>query len=204
MWVVKLGGSLISSPELSPWISALTVRGNTPLVVVPGGGPFADEVRRVQQARCFDDATAHRMAVLATEQYGMMLCALSDRLVPAATAGEIRDAQRAGQVPVWMAGAMTRNAPDIEAGWDVSSDSLAAWLAAKLAASALILIKSAQPSERATTAGELSRSGLVDPAFPGMVRGAAFAIRCLGPGGQPEFARALAEGSLPGIAIAPE
>jgi aspartokinase-like uncharacterized kinase len=204
MWVVKLGGSLIFSPELSPWISALTVPGNAPLVVVPGGGPFADEVRRVQQARRFDDATAHRMAVLATEQYGLLLCAFSDRLVPAATASEIRAAQRAGHVPIWMAGAMTRDATDIEACWDVSSDSLAAWLAVKLAASALILIKSAQPPERAITAGELSRSGLVDPVFPGMVRGAAFAIRCLGPGGQPEFARALADGTLPGVAIAPE
>lgn len=204
MWVVKLGGSLIFSPELSPWISALTAPGNTPLVVVPGGGPFADEVRRVQKARSFDDAMAHRMAVLATEQYGLMLCTFSDRLVPAATASEIRNIQQAGRVPVWMAGMMTRNAADIEACWDVSSDSLAAWLAVKLAASALLLIKSAQPPKNLVTASALSQSGLVDPAFPGMVRGAAFAIRCLGPGGQPEFARALADGTLPGVAIAPE
>jgi len=204
MWVVKLGGSLIFSPELSPWISALTAPGNTPLVVVPGGGPFADEVRRVQKARHFDDATAHRMAVLATEQYGMMIGALSDHLVPAATAGEIHDARRAGRVPVWMAGAMTRNAPDIDACWDVSSDSLAAWLAGKLAASALILIKSAPPPGHSVTASALSQSGLVDPAFPRMVRGARYDIRCLGPGGQAEFAQGLRDGRSPGGAVVPE
>ena len=42
--VVKLGGSVVRSPELDAWLDALA-KGAGRIVVVPGGGALADEVR---------------------------------------------------------------------------------------------------------------------------------------------------------------
>ena len=70
--VVKIGGSLWRSPLLARWIAALRAFPG-PLTIVPGGGPFADAVRAAQPTMGFSDRAAHKMAVLAMEQYGLAL-----------------------------------------------------------------------------------------------------------------------------------
>ncbi len=70
----------------------------------------------------------------------------------------IEEALRAGQVPVWSPWPMLRNHGDLEASWDVTSDSLALWLAQTLRAARVVLIKSRPPEPGATD--------LVDRAFP--------------------------------------
>jgi len=202
MWVVKIGGSLAASSELSAWLAALAGPRKVPLVVVPGGGPFADAVRRAQRRHGFDDRTAHLMALLATEQFGLMLCALGPGLVPAATLEAIRAAQGRGEVPVWMAAAMTADRPEIAASWDVTSDTLAAWLAGQMRAEALLLVKSAPPPQGPLSADGLAAAGLVDAAFPRMARGTGFAVRLLGPGDRDALVQGLAAGALPGVALA--
>jgi 5-(aminomethyl)-3-furanmethanol phosphate kinase len=199
MWVVKIGGSLAFAPELGDWLAALETSGKIMPVVVPGGATFADEVRLAQKLRGFPDAFAHRMAVLAMEQYGLMLCALARRLVPAATPAEIAAAHEAKKIPVWMADAMTKDRPDIAADWDMSSDSLAAWLARELGADTLVLVKAAPPPERSAAAQALSDSGYVDKAFAQMARG--LNLVCLGPGQPAVLATALADGTLPAAAL---
>jgi aspartokinase-like uncharacterized kinase len=92
VWVVKIGGSLEQAPELRNWLDMLIEDGAGKVVVVPGGGLFADAVREAQARWKFDDGTAHRMAILAMEQYGCLLAALEPRLFPAATLPVIRQA----------------------------------------------------------------------------------------------------------------
>ncbi len=65
--VVKLGGSVIRSPDLASWLEAI-VDARAPVVVVPGGGALADEVRACQASLGFGDGAAHRMALLAMDQ----------------------------------------------------------------------------------------------------------------------------------------
>ncbi len=48
MWVVKLGGSLHDSPALRDRLAELATLPGPGRIVVPGGGPFADLVRRLQ------------------------------------------------------------------------------------------------------------------------------------------------------------
>jgi aspartokinase-like uncharacterized kinase len=45
MWVVKLGGSLLGSPELPRWLDTLVKISDGKVLIVPGGGMFADAVR---------------------------------------------------------------------------------------------------------------------------------------------------------------
>jgi 5-(aminomethyl)-3-furanmethanol phosphate kinase len=166
LWVVKLGGSLATSPLLQPWLDALAARGGA-LVVVPGGGPFADEVRAMQSRCGFDNTTAHHMALLAMEQYGLMLCALAPRLRPAATRAEIARQLADRLVPVWQPTRMALGRKEISESWDMTSDSLAAWLAAELRAS-LLLVKSAVIPASASL-DDLVADGIVDPLLPKFV-----------------------------------
>src|ERR1700738_2303502 len=89
--VVKLGGSHAYSDHLRAWLAAV-VRGAGHVVLVPGGGPFADTVRVAQPKMGFDDRAAHHMALLAMEQYGRALTSLEPRLVLADSAPAIRRA----------------------------------------------------------------------------------------------------------------
>ncbi|MBI3527998.1 MAG: uridylate kinase [Betaproteobacteria bacterium] len=183
LWVVKLGGSLANSPELPRWLDVIATTGAGKVVLVPGGGSWADEVREAQKREGFDDRIAHRKALRAMEQYGKVLAGMRANFVPAAGIAEIHKALRNDQIAVWMPYEMIVADPSIPESWDVTSDSLAAWLAKKLNASALLLVKSlkidAQPGIE-----DLVRRGWVDPAFAKFSSGKQFKIVLLGKGDQ--------------------
>src|SRR5712671_4273419 len=124
--VIKLGGSHAFAPHLADWVEAIA-RFQGRIVVVPGGGPFADAVRAAQPKIGFDDDAAHRMALLAMEQYGCALASLNGRFILADSPAAIRHALDAACVPVWMPSRMALAAKDIPCSWEVTSDSLAAW-----------------------------------------------------------------------------
>lgn len=166
MWVVKLGGSLLGHAELSSWLSVLGEFGGGRIVVVPGGGPFADQVRKAQARVGFDDMTAHRMALKATEQYGLLITSRESRLQPAASVAEIHSALARDQVPVWFCYQMVSQDSTVPVSWDVTSDSLAAWLAMRLGASKLVLIKSFVINTDTLSLNDCCQSGAVDHAFP--------------------------------------
>lgn len=164
MIVVKLGGSLAGGPYLKPWLdalSALTAR----CVVVAGGGVFADTVRDAQGKFGFSDNAAHAMALLAIEQYAFMLADLAPPLTPAPTLDAIAQISQSGRVPVWLPVGMVLGEAEIKPSWEVTSDSLAAWLAGRLGARHLVLVKSAETGGGSDPA-DWAASGLVDTAFP--------------------------------------
>src|SRR5512134_2366769 len=180
MWVVKLGGSLASDPALLPrWLAVLSANGAGRVVVVTGGGSFAEQVRESQAALGFSDATAHRMAILAMEQFGLMLANLAPGLVPAESEHEFRQVLRSGGVPVWLPAAMTIGSREIPENWDVTADSLAAWVARRLGAQQLVLVKSCAVPGAGATPEELRRLEIVDAAFPAFMRGARFPVLAL-------------------------
>jgi aspartokinase-like uncharacterized kinase len=156
--VVKLGGSHALSPLLLGWLVAIG-RAAGQVIVVPGGGPFADAVRDAQPAMGFDDDAAHDMALMAMAQYGRALTDLADGFVYADSFAAVRDAVGHGEIPVWSPWPMLRAHPDIPRSWDVTSDSLAVWLATALDARRVVLIKHRAPSAAAA-------DDLVDAAFP--------------------------------------
>lgn len=199
LMIVKLGGSLAGSADLSAWLAALD-SCRFPLVIVPGGGAFADAVRTMQAKMGFDDAAAHHLALIAMQQYGLALAALWPRLVCAATPAAIRRALRLGQVPCWSPAGMALNAP-LPKVWDVTSDTLAAWLAGMLKAERLLLIKSVDPPAAAETAADLAAVGLVDPLFPHYAALSGATLFAAGPGSLASAAAMLAEGSAPGRKI---
>ena len=174
--VIKLGGSHAFEPHLRPWLDALASHAGS-IVLVPGGGAFADAVRDAQPRIGFDDGAAHRMALLAMEQFGCALASLNERCLLVDSFAAIHRALEDGRVPVWLPTNMVLAAGEIPGSWDVTSDSLAAWLAGELGASRLVLVKHAAST---LAARELASRRIVDPAFPGFLAHAGVPLLVLG------------------------
>ncbi len=167
--VVKIGGSLFHTPELHHWLAVLARRGGGKVVVVPGGGPFADLVRDATTRWRVPDAVAHGMAIHAMEQFGLLMAGLRPELCPADTEDALHRALRQSRVPVWMPYRMAIKTADVPASWDVTSDTLAAWLALRVGARRLSLVKSVRLHVDEISASALSECGVTDPAFAGFV-----------------------------------
>jgi len=161
--VVKVGGSYAHYPHL-PAVAAALAEGAGRVVVVPGGGPFADRVRSEQQVVGYDDRAAHRMALLAMAQFGYALASFSATLAPAAGVEAIRLALARGLVPVWLPLDLLDGSPAVPETWDMTSDSLAAWLAGKLGAKRVVFLKRATPAS--TAFPDLLAAGIFDPLAP--------------------------------------
>ena len=163
--IVKLGGSMMSSRHLTTWLDALAGCGGR-TVVVPGGGPFADTVRATQGILEFTEDAAHAMALLAMEQFGRALVSLRPGFRIAGSVSAIEAALLSGAVPVWSPVTMVLVASGVPASWDVTSDSLAVWLAAQLGSDRVLLVKRNELATLSAQPGALAHLGVVDRAFP--------------------------------------
>jgi aspartokinase-like uncharacterized kinase len=124
MIVIKLGGSLINlSRKLVKDIRAhIDSTGETALIV-PGGSIFADTVRKVNPSQ----EAAHWMAVLAMEQYGYYMADGTD-----AKLTENLNNPRGAYI--LLPYNLLKNNDELPHTWNVTSDTIAAWVASKLAA----------------------------------------------------------------------
>ena len=144
MIVIKLGGSLAGSEALLKCLNAVEQKyQGRAVVIVPGGGGFADQVRQSQKRWRFDDKTAHRMAILAMQQMALLFKALKDDFVIADSLQAIRSHLNQQKILIWSPDIRELDQAGIPSTWDITSDSLAAWLAKSLSAQELVLVKSA-------------------------------------------------------------
>jgi aspartokinase-like uncharacterized kinase len=169
--VIKIGGSLEADPHRRrALLVAIADGAHGRCVVVPGGGGFADAVRAAQDRDGFGDAEAHRRALDAMGRAAGIFRGIEPRLVHSLEPWVESPGARAR---VWNPSILRAGHPEIPETWDVTSDSLALWLAAQLRAERCVLVKS-----RDAGAGHdpdaLARLGVVDAAFP------AFAARFRG------------------------
>jgi 5-(aminomethyl)-3-furanmethanol phosphate kinase len=197
--VVKVGGSYAHHPNL-PALAAVLAEGAGRVIVVPGGGPFAARVRSEQQVVGYDDHAAHRMALLAMAQFGYALASFSATLSPASNLEAIRWALQRRLVPVWLVLDLLDGSPDLPETWDMTSDSLAAWLAGKLGAERVVFLKRANPA--ATAVPGLVADGIFDPLAPRFLASAQHTEAWLcGPEDIPRLGAALSTGDSIGRRI---
>jgi len=162
MIVIKLGGSLAAAGTLADCLDSIERKfGGREVVVVPGGGLFADQVRSAQQQWRFDDATAHRMALLAMQQMALLFNGLKPHWPVVSRVADLQDQPAAR---IWSPDPDELDQAGIPASWDITSDSLATWLAEQISAEELILVKSA-PIEGSESLEELAARQIVDKAF---------------------------------------
>ena len=140
---MKLGGGVLTHAEyFEGALTAIAAAAREhALLVVPGGGPFADAVREVDRRYGLSDVAAHWMAVLAMDQYAHLVASRLAGAVLVEEPADIAAALDAGRVPVLAPSRWLRAADPLPHTWDVTSDSLAAWIAGVVGARRLVLIK---------------------------------------------------------------
>ena len=182
--VVKVGGGLGSGAGDDALRALCTTLGELgrrhPLLVVPGGAGFADAVRDADRRFGLRAATSHRMAILGMEQFGWLLSELIPRAVRCADLTRVH----AGRTTVLLPAALPLD--QLPASWEVSSDSIAAWVAGQTGAGRLVLLKAvdglfAEWPPRGQPLARLSipeltalRTGGVDAYLPTVLEGAQF------------------------------
>jgi aspartokinase-like uncharacterized kinase len=143
--VAKVGGSLSRGANLRALCLLLAELGRERrLLVVPGGGPFADTVRECDNRYGLSDAASHWMAILAMDQFGYFLSDLIPRSKPARDVDAARQIALSGRVPVLMPFDLLRRADPLPHRWMVTSDSISAWVAELVRAPKLVLLKSVE------------------------------------------------------------
>jgi probable H4MPT-linked C1 transfer pathway protein len=155
--IVKVGGGLLSRAgafELVTGALAEFGKGRR-LLVVPGGGPFAQAVRELVRRVKVGDEAAHWMAVLGMDQYAHALTERTAGSVLVEQVPEVHAALDAGLIPVLAPYRWLHAADPLPHSWNATSDSVAAWVAGEVGATRIALIKPAK--------GETS--SMVDPLF---------------------------------------
>ena len=122
--VVKVGGSLFD--RVAPLLGIL-LEADRPVLIVPGGGKFADLVRRLNVS----DTAAHWMAIAGMEQFGWYIASHG---VPVVT-GLVLPAE----VTVLLPYCTLRETDPLPHSWSVTSDTIAAWIAGELSTDLLLL-----------------------------------------------------------------
>jgi aspartokinase-like uncharacterized kinase len=140
--VIKLGGSLLENPAALKALGVTLCRIGEKyrVMVVPGGGKFADAVRTVDEKFGLLAATSHRMAILAMDQYGLLL---SHFIPHAHTCDSLTEAKRVSEnklVSIFLPSKLLLEEDPFKPSWDITSDSIAAYLATKLHAAKTVFV----------------------------------------------------------------
>lgn len=141
--VLKIGGSIYSDPtalkKLCSEIGRLSSKYR--LAIMPGGAVFADEVRLCYRIFHVSQEAAHKMAILAMSQYGLLIADLTPKSRPVYTIKECLESSSEGFIPVLLPHRILEEEDPFPPSWDVTSDSISAYVAYLLNVKSLILIK---------------------------------------------------------------
>ena len=213
--VVKVGGGLgrgAGDEALRVLCRALGELGERhALLVVPGGAWFADAVREADRRFALPATTSHHMAVLGMEQFGWLLSALIPGAVRCADLAPARDLGP-GRTAVLLPARLPLEA--LPAAWEVTSDSIAAWVAGEVGAGRLVLAKEVEglfaqwpargdPIAR-MTAAELAalRPAGVDEYLPTLLEAATFETWVISGRDPARLAELLEHGTTVGTRVA--
>ncbi len=174
--VLKLGGSLLDLAGLPDRLRAVMamLASDRPLLIC-GGGMAADVVRQWHDAHALSDEQSHWLALDSIRLNQRLLLTLMPELELASNRAAAESAWRRGRVPlldlmsfVSIEETATDLCPTLPHSWDVTSDSLASWVAIRWPASRLVLLKSADwpIAESGLSFRAAADRGLVDAYFP--------------------------------------
>ena len=159
MIIIKIGGSLCTRADLINWLEEIVKIKNYPVIIVPGGGPFADTVRHLDNEMKLSPACSHELALMAMQQYARLMCDLNPALPLVYTFDDMKNVNSAC---VWAPHMLSLEYCPYPKNWETTSDSLSVWLAAALKSNHLCLVKSAQLQ---TNHELMINSNLVDAYF---------------------------------------
>jgi 5-(aminomethyl)-3-furanmethanol phosphate kinase len=140
--VIKVGGSLSETPVALKALGVELCRlaKKYRIAVVPGGGKFADAVRDLDAKFGLPLAVSHRMAILAMDQYGLLLSQVINEARNCNSLAEAKKISGNGHAAVFLPSKLMEQANPFEPSWEVTSDSVSAYIAVKLKAAKAVFI----------------------------------------------------------------
>jgi 5-(aminomethyl)-3-furanmethanol phosphate kinase len=195
--VVKIGGGLLRDEGLDGLRRACAdvtqLAADRAVLVVPGGGPFAEAVRAVDAQVGLSDHAAHMLAMRAMDQLGVLLAPMLPGAEPLTDLVAPRSLGLLAVAPAFA------GRPGVPESWAVTSDSLAVLAAGAIGADEAVLLKpvagvierwpSDDPPLMELTADRLeglqARGGgrVVDPYLPEAIRRTGVAVVVRAPDG---------------------
>ena len=140
--VIKIGGSLAEDPErLRALCAKLSEFAKKyAIVVVPGGGRFADVVRDFDKRFTLSSEISHRMAVLGMNQFGLLLSQIIPNSCATYLLNDAKQLSEIGVVPVFLPSRLMFKEDPLENSWNVTSDSISVYVASRLHVAKVLLV----------------------------------------------------------------
>ena len=150
--VVKIGGSLF--PDYA--IDLAKKLKNTSSVIVLGGGEFANLIRKYDASQKFSDETNHWTAIDCMDIIAELVNDKVESTRLAYSIDDVNEIANEGFTPIFAVSKFLRDEDPFECSWDVTSDSIAAYVAHLLNANLLIVtnvngIYTREPKEDGST-----------------------------------------------------
>lgn len=150
--VVKIGGSLFPNYAID---LAKQLKGTDSLIVL-GGGEFANLIRKYDSEISFSQETNHWTAIDCMDIIAKLVNDKVDSTKLAYSIGEAKKISDDGFTPIFIVSEFLRSEDPFECSWDVTSDSIAAYVSHLLNANLLIVtnvngIYTQEPKEPGST-----------------------------------------------------
>ena len=150
--VVKIGGSLFPDYAID---LAEKLKG-TSSVIILGGGEFANLIRRYDESQHFSDETNHWTAIDCMDIIAKLVNDKVDSAKLAFSIDDVNEIADEGFTPIFSVSDFLKTQDPFECSWDVTSDSIAAYVAHLLNAKLLIVtnvngIYTQEPKEPGST-----------------------------------------------------
>ncbi len=138
MWIVKIGGSWLKNPKLPSLVNFLHKFANQKIVLVVGGGVFAETVRDVYKSNKMTEVTGHVLAMKATEIFAYYLKSINPEiLITYKITNFIKES-----LNLWLPTEKLSFEKKFEKNWESTSDSIATWLYSNTKSKGIVFIKS--------------------------------------------------------------
>lgn len=167
--VIKVGGSLFELADLGDRLqSFLGEQSASRSLLIAGGGPLVNEVRRLDRIHPIAESVAHWICIdlmsitgrLLAQQLSRNLVSSFDSLLEPETPNSV-----VFDPSAWLREVEPHtDGMPLPVGWEVTSDSIAARLATVLSADELVVLKSKLPQNKDLL--KMADDGYVDQAFP--------------------------------------
>jgi len=180
--VIKLGGSLLTMPNLKQKFQKWCRENPHPLtLIIVGGGPVVDAVRQVHLANPLSEEFAHWVCIDLLQHTARIAHQVLGNAELFETKADLQEPFSGSRVNsttpiiaiVQVALCFDRDYPNmgLPESWDVTSDTLAAAFSNMYAAEELVVMKSCDAPSNESDFESLADVGFVDPHFPALAEG---------------------------------
>lgn len=141
-WVIKIGGSLFPEDAVS-FCKTLNdfkegVKSSPRIMLICGGGEFANKIREYNEEQFFSDSANHNSAIICMDIVGTLLADKIDNFSAVKSLEDIELICNQNEIPVLLPSTLMEQFDPLEHSWRVSSDSIALFISHLLKAKLLI------------------------------------------------------------------